>query len=240
MSFCGPLKVVFIEIFLVHTVFRAFRLRSVLRIFYEVNQVPTNSQFAKLRRFPIRFFFLAMAVLATVPLVGMTPSQSPPGNEIVLVNDHRDLVERMEDGGFIARPVYNRRIDNLFYGVRDTDDGEWLTPVYVVLGGEKQVSRGWEYSWEYSSLGGEADLDPERPYLLVMVADVADGNTQAFHALIPVYQSMSLWDRVLRAFSPETWARAVATWVVEGVHGTLCGVLERATGDDIGQCREGS
>ncbi len=202
--------------------------------------MPTNAQFPKFRHFPIRCFFLLLAVLAAMPLVGMSHAQAPPGDEIVLVNQGRDLVERKEDGGFIARPVYNRQIDNLFYGIRDTGDGEWLTPVYVVLGGEKQLSQGWEYSWEYSSATGEAELDPERPYLLAMVADVVGGHTQAFHALIPVHQPMGLWDRVLRAFSPETWARAVATWVVEGVHGTLCGVLERATGDDIGQCGEGS
>ena len=235
-----PLWVVFLEILLVHTVFRAFWLRPVRRILSEVNQLPRNSQFSKSRLFLTRLFLPLMAVLAVMPLFAMIPGQAPPGDEIVLVNDGRDLVERKEDGGFIARPVYNRRIDNLFYGVRDTDDGEWLTPVYAVLGGERPLSSGWEYSWEYSSPPGEADLNPERPYLLVMVADVEGGHTQAFHALIPVFQSMGLWDRVLRAFSPETWARAAATWVIEGVHGTLCGVLERATGDDIDRCGDGS
>lgn len=181
-----------------------------------------------------------LAILAVIPLLGMSQAQAPPGDEIVLVNDGRDLVERKEDGGFIARPVFNQRLDNLFYGVRDTDDGEWLTPVYAVLGGEKRLSQGWEYSWEYSVLTGEADLDPEKPYLLVMVADVAGGHTQALHALIPVHRPMGLWDRVLRSFSPETWARAMATWLVEGAHGTLCGVLEQATGEVIDQCRDGS
>ncbi len=85
-----------------------------------------------------------------------------------------------------------------------------------------------------------ADLDPEKAYLLVMVEDVVGGHTQALHALILVHRPMGLWDRMLRAFSPETRARAIATWVVEGVHGTLCGVLERATGMDIDQCGDGS
>ena len=66
-----------------------------------------------------------------------------------------------------------------------------------------------------------ADLDPEKAYLLVMVADVVGGHTQALHALILVHRPMGLWDRMLRAFSPETRARAIATWVVGGVHGTL-------------------
>ena len=199
-----------------------------------------NAKFAKFRHLPIRFLPLLLATLASVSLLGMSLAQAPPGDEIALVNDGRDVVERKDDGGFIARPVFNRRIDNLFYGVRDTDDGEWLTPVYAVLGGEKQLSHGWEYSWEYSVLTGEAALDPEKPYLLAMVADVVGGHTQALHALIPVHRPMGLWDRVLRAFDPETWARAAATWVVEGVHGTLCGVLERATGEDIDRCGSGS
>ncbi len=199
-----------------------------------------NPKFDKIKHLPLRFFILLLPVLVAVPLLGMSPAQSPPDDEIVLVNDGRDVVERKDDGGFIARPVFNRQIDNLFYGVRDTDDGEWLTPVYAVLGGEKRLSDGWEYSWEYSVVTGEADLDPEKAYLLVMVADVVGGHTQALHALIPVHRPMGLWDRVLRAFDPETWARAIATWVVEGVHGTLCGVLERATGDDIDQCGSAS
>ncbi len=193
-----------------------------------------------LERLILPVIALLVAMVVAVSLTGTAEAQAPPGDEIVLVNAGRDVVERKEDGGFIARPVFNRRIDNLFYGVRDTDDGEWLTPVYAVLGGEKRLSDGWEYSWEYSVATGEADLDPEKAYLLVMVADVVGGYTQALHALIPVHRPMGLWDRVLRAFDPETWARAVATWVVEGVHGTLCGVLERATGDDIDQCGSGS
>ncbi len=194
----------------------------------------------KLERLKLPVIALLLALVVTISLTGMAEAQAPPGDEIVLVNDGRDVVERKSDGGFIARPVFNRKIDNLFYGVRDTDNGEWLTPVYAVLGGEKQLSHGWEYSWEYSVLTGEAALDPEKPYLLAMVADVVGGHTQALHALIPVHRPMGLWDRVLRAFDPETWARAAATWVVEGVHGTLCGVLERATGDDIDQCGTGS
>ena len=199
-----------------------------------------NWRFSRLAGLLLPVIALLMALVVTIPLTGMAEAQAPPGDEIVLVNDGRDVVERKEDGGFIARPVFNRRIDNLFYGIRDTDDGEWLTPVYAVLGGEKQLSQGWEYSWEYSVLTGEAALDPEKPYLLAMVADVVGGHTQALHALIPVHRPMGLWDRVLRAFDPETWARAAATWVVEGVHGTLCGVLEWATGDDIDQCGTGS
>ncbi len=194
----------------------------------------------RLRKLKLPVIALLLALIVTISLTGMAEAQAPPGDEITLVNDGRDLVERKEDGGFIPRPVFNRKIDNLFYGIRDTDNGEWLTPVYAVLGGEKQLSQGWEYSWEYSVLTGEAALDPEKPYLLAMVADVVGGHTQALHALIPVHRPMGLWDRVLRAFDPETWARAAATWVVEGVHGTLCGVLERATGDDIAQCGGGS
>ncbi len=179
---------------------------------------------------------LLLAVMAVVPLTGMAAAQAPPGDDIILVNAARDFVERKKGGGFIARPVYNRPIDNLFYGVRDGDTGDWITPVYVVLGGEKILAEGWEYSWEYPALAGQEELDPNRAYLLAMVADVVGGHTQAFHAIIPIYRPTSIWDRMIAALDPDRWARAAATWVVEGTHGILCGVVERATGNDADNC----
>ena len=185
----------------------------------------------RIRGFMLTAVSLLLAVLVAIPLVGMAAGQAqPPGDDIVLVNADREFVERKKEGGFIARPVYNRPIDNLFYGIRDGDTGDWITPVYVVLDGEKKLAEGWEYSWEYPALVGQEELDPNRAYLLAMVADVVGGHTQAFHAIIPIYRPSSIWDRMLAALEPDRWARAVATWVVEGTHGTLCGVVERATG----------
>ena len=68
---------------------------------------------------------------------------------------------------------------------------------------------------------GEAVLDTEKAYLLVMVVEVVGGHTLG---LLAGDMSQGRDD-----------AR-----VVEGVHGTLCGVLDRATGHDIDQCRDRS
>ncbi|MDE2803348.1 MAG: hypothetical protein OXK21_10760, partial [Chloroflexota bacterium] len=110
--------------------------------------------------------------------------------------------------------------------------------MYRVKGGEKRRSDGWEYGFEYPALKEQPDLDPEKPYLLVML--VSDGGeSAAFHAVIPVHRPGGLWDRVLGALDPSRWARAFATWVIEGVHGTLCSVVERASGVDAAECRGG-
>jgi len=65
------------------------------------------------------------------------------------------------------------------------------------------------------------------------------GEGHVFHALIPVHQPKGLWDRVLGALDPDRWARAAAGWVIQGVHGTLCGVVQQATQSQADACREG-
>ena len=48
---------------------------------------------------------LLLALLIAIPQTGMTVGQAPsPGEDIVLVNAARDVVERKKEGGFIARP----------------------------------------------------------------------------------------------------------------------------------------
>ena len=44
---------------------------------------------------------------------------------------------------------------------------------------------------------------------------------------------------IAQAQAPPRWAKAFAGWVIEGVHGTLCGVVERASGEDADNCRGG-
>ena len=177
---------------------------------------------------------LLLAALAAVPSGGSVQAQEA---KVVLVNADRDFVERKKGGEFVARPVFDRRIEHLFYAVRDADTGDWLSAMYRVRGGEKRVSDGWEYSWEYPALDGQPELDPGRAYLLVMVAGAHDGAKGTFHSLIPVYEPTGIWDRILSALNPARWARAFAGWVIEGVHGTLCGVVERASGADAANCR---
>ena len=177
---------------------------------------------------------LATAVLLTVSALAPALAQD---TGLTLVNADRDLVERKKDGRFIARPVFSRELDSLYYAVRDADNGDWLTLMYRVQGGEKKLKDGWEYSWEYPALSEQPDLDPGKAYLLVIgVPADAQGGPYVFHALVPVYQPSGIFDRILAALNPARWAKAFARWVIEGVHGGLCGVVERATRTEIDNC----
>ncbi|MYC06801.1 MAG: hypothetical protein F4X57_06485 [Chloroflexi bacterium] len=182
---------------------------------------------------------LLLAALAAVPSSDIALAQSPPGGGITLVNAEREFVERKKEGEFVARPVFDRKIGTLYYAVRDVDTGDWISAMYRVAGGEKQRADGWEYSFEYPALDEQPELDRDRAYLLVMLAVAEDGERDAFHAVIPIYEPTRIWDRVLAALSPARWARAFAGWVIEGTHGTLCGVVEHASGEDAANCRGG-
>ncbi len=180
---------------------------------------------------------LLLAALATIPSSGVALAQEPPAEAIVLVNETaEDLVERKDDGRFIARPVFDREVPLLYYGVRDGDTGDWLTVVFRVRDDGEERRDGREYSFEYPFENGQPELDPERPYLLVMLAGELAESPQPFYAVIPPHQPGGLWNRVLGALDPERWGKAVARWVIEGAHGTLCGVVERASGDDTDVC----
>ncbi|MYE06095.1 MAG: hypothetical protein F4Y04_02550 [Chloroflexi bacterium] len=184
---------------------------------------------------------LLAAALAAVPMSGTALAQSPPPGDadIRLVNYDRQMVERKKEGDFVARPIFSRKTDVLHYSIRHPDTGAWITNTYRVRGGEKQLSEGWEYTFEYPALDEQPELDPEQAFLLVLaVPRTGGGDHHVFHALIPVHQPKGLWDRVLGALDPDRWARAAATWVVQGVHGTLCGVVEGVTQTDIQECGE--
>ena len=181
---------------------------------------------------------LLLAALLAIPSSGVALAQAPP-DAIVLVNADREFVERKGGGEFVARPVFDRQIATLFYAVRDADTGDWISAVYQVKGGEKKRSDGWEYSWEYPDLDDHPELDRDRAYLLVMLAEAEDGLRGDFYAVIPIHQPGRIWDKILSALSPARWAKAFAGWVIEGVHGTLCGVVERASGEDADNCRGG-
>ena len=175
---------------------------------------------------------LLLTALVAIPSSGIALAQAPPGNELTLVNADRDFVERKGGGEFVARPVFDRKIVDLFYAVRDADTGDWISAMYRVKGGEKKRSDGWEYSWEYPDLDEHPDLDRDRAYLLVMLAVAEDSKRGEFYAVVPIHQPGRIWDKILSALNPARWARAFAGWMIEGVHGTLCGVVERASGED--------
>ena len=182
---------------------------------------------------------LLVAALVAVPASNAALSQAPPGESITLVNEDGRVVERKKGGDFVARPLFDREIATLYYAVRDADTGDWISAMYLVRGGEKKRKDGWEYSWEYPHAVDHPDLDPDRAYLLVMLAESLDGLRGDFYAVIPIHQPGSIWDKILSALDPGRWAKAFARWVIEGVHGTLCGVVEKAAGEDATNCREG-
>ena len=170
-----------------------------------------------------------LATLATAAVALTTQAQDDGG--LSLVNHDRDFVERKKDGRFIARPVFDRQVAVIHYGIRHPETGDWISPMFRVQSDGKRLDDGWEYSWGYPVLREQPELEPDRAFLLVMA--VSDGgDTRTFHAVIPIYRSSSLWDRVLDALDPGRWGRAFARWVVEGIYGALCGVIERASGTD--------
>ena len=203
----------------------------------EVNILALKSKLRSARRLIPLISALLLVALVAVPTSGIALAQTPPGDELTLLNYDREFVERKKKGEFVARPVFDREIADLFYAVRDADTGAWISAMYRVRGGEKRRGDGWEYSWEYPDLDEHPELDRDRAYLLVMLATAEDGNRGDFYAVVPIYEPTRIWDKVLSALNPARWARAFAGWVIEGVHGTLCGVVERASGEDADNCR---
>ena len=191
------------------------------------------------RRLVLLAAALLAAALTAIPMSGMALAQSPPPDtdHVTLVNRDRQMVERKKEGDFVARPIFSRQTDVLFYAIRHPDTGAWLISTYRVQGGEKQLSEGWEYTFEYPALDEQPELHPEQAYLLVLaVPRIGGGGHHVFHALIPVHQPRGLWDRVLGALDPDRWARAGAKWVIQGVHGTLCGVVEKIAQTEVPEC----
>ncbi len=84
---------------------------------------------------------LLLAALLAIPASNIALAQAPPGNELTLVNADREFVERKGGGEFVARPVFDRKIADLFYAVRDADTGDWISAMYRVKGGEKKSER---------------------------------------------------------------------------------------------------
>ena len=191
------------------------------------------------RRLTLPAAALLLAAVVAIPMSGVALAQSPP-DDISLVNRDRQLVERKKEGDFVARPIFSRQVPLLYYAIRHPDTGDWITNTYRVKGGEKKLAEGWEYTFDYPALGEQPDLHPEESFLLMLaVPRQGGGDHHVFYALIPVHQPKGLWDRVLGALDPDRWARAAAKWVVQGVHGTLCGVLQGVFRTDIDGCGGG-
>ena len=147
-----------------------------------------KSKIRSIRRILPLVSALLLAALVAIPTSNPALAQAPPAGELTLVNAEREFVERKGDGQFVARPVFDRKIVDLFYAVRDADTGDWISAMYRVKGGEKKRSDGWEYSWEYPDLDEHPDLDRDRAYLLVMLAVAEDGKRGEFYAVVPIHE----------------------------------------------------
>ena len=194
------------------------------------------------RRLKFAVAGLLAAAAVAIPALQVAKAQTPPVVErLVIVNEDEEkpFIERKKNGEFRARPIFNLRLSRLTYGIRDADSGEWLTAIYRVNGGEDERDEGWEYDFDYPALDEHPELDPERRYLLVIAAQaVGHATPTTFYITIPEHQPGGIFNRILGALNPERWARAAAVWVIEGVHGLLCGVLEQFAGVGLAQCEE--
>ncbi len=183
---------------------------------------------------------LLAAAAVAIPALQHAKAQTPPQIEpLVIVNEDEEkpFIERKKNGEFRARPIFNLRLSRLTYGIRDADSGEWLTAIYRVNGGEDERDEGWEYDFDYPALDEQPELDPEQRYLLVIAAQAVGLPTPTtFYVTIPEHQPGGIFNKILGALNPERWARAAAVWVIEGVHGLLCGVLEQFAGVGLAQC----
>ena len=114
-----------------------------------MNELALKARLRSIRRLLPLASALLLAALVAIPSSGIALAQTPG---LSLVNEDEDFIERKGDGRFIARLLFSREIEVLYYGVRDADTGDWVSAVYRVSGGEKERSDGWEYSWEYPDL----------------------------------------------------------------------------------------
>ena len=108
-----------------------------------MNELALKSKPRSLRRLLPLASALVLAALVAIPSSGIVQAQSLPGDAVALVNADREFVERKGGGEFVARPVFDRKIVDLFYAVRDADTGDWISAMYRVKGGEKKRSDGY-------------------------------------------------------------------------------------------------
>ena len=139
---------------------------------------------------------LLTAALTAVPMSGAALAQAPPTGDdnLALVNRDRQMVERKKDGEFVARPVFSRRIEVLFYALRHPDTGEWVTNTYRVQGEREAALRGLGVHLRVPG-PGRASPSFTRSRLFSWCCpcrDIGGGDNHLFHALVPVHQPKGL------------------------------------------------
>ena len=130
----------------------------------EVNDLTQKPKPRPARRLVLLAATLLLAALVAIPASGVALAQSPPpdSDPVTLVNRDRQMVERKKEGEFVARPVFSRQTDVLYYSIRHPDTGAWITSTYRVQGGGKQLSEGWEYTFEYPPWTSSPTFTPSR------------------------------------------------------------------------------
>ena len=149
---------------------------------------------------------LLLAALLAIPTSNLALAQTPPSGEIVLVNADRDLVERKKGGEFVARPVFDRRVADLYYAIRDADTGDWISG-HVPGPGRREAAQRTAGSTRGSTRPSTSSptSTPTSAYLLVMLVTVAeDGRRGDFYAVVPIYEPGRIWDKILAALNPAT------------------------------------
>ena len=199
------------------------------------------------RKVTIWVSFFGAAWLLALTLWLSVPAAEAQTQQMVLVNRHRDYVERHEDGGFYFRPIFNQAVypdmDGISFIIRDSR-GKPLhdVPFFVAADTEnlfREHKAGFEHTVEYSPADKEGwpVLDPEKPYMLVFfVQELAGPVRNDWPVLIPVYQPTGLWEEVKRGIKPDTWARKVLGWTFRGVHNTLCTIVVKVAGGAADNC----
>ncbi len=77
------------------------------------------------RRLKLAIAGLLAAAAVAIPALQPADAQTPPVVErLVIVNEDEEkpFVERKKNGEFRARPIFNLRLSQLTYGIRDADD----------------------------------------------------------------------------------------------------------------------
>ena len=212
------------------------------------NRREVNDLTQKLKPRPVRPLVLLAATLLMAALCGHTRQRHGPGpvparpdsDDVTLVTGDRQMVERKKEGEFVARPVFSRRTDVLYYSIRHPDTGDWITSTYRVQGGGKQLSEGWSTPSSTPPWTSSPSFTPSRLFCWCWpFPEPAAATTTSSTPWSPSTSPRGFGDKVLGALDPDRWARAGARWVIQGVHGTLCGVVEGVTQTEITECGEG-
>ena len=190
---------------------------------------------------PKRAAFIGMALFlvlvvsgsqVALPALAATLQQTDPPT---LVNEDEEFIKRHDDGRFEAKPIFSVEPEWLAYAIKDPVEGGWLTHFYFTKDDPDEKDRGWEYDIDYPEYDEQLKLEPDEAYTLGLYI-LYDEEKYLYEVTIPIYEGSGLWDKVLNALNPARWARAIASWMVEGVHGILCSVLSKITGSDPANC----